>query len=235
MKLLLLLLLSCTSKIQSTAKQSWNIILGEKVDPKKVTEELIILDLFMNDAVTISELHAKKVKVICYINAGAIEGANPDFKSFPVMAIGKQLDGYPDERWINIRLPEVQIFMKNRISDAKNKKCDGVVFDNQDSFNHASGFELTTADQIKYTKQLLLYSRDAGLLAGINNGLLFIGDVANEMDFAVNEDCQKFKECQLYDGINFPVYAVEYHNCKKNNLLTIKKNLELDSKREECD
>ena len=49
-------------------------------------------------AATVSALHAKGAKVICYFSAGACENCRSDASSFPSSVKGKALDGWADEK-----------------------------------------------------------------------------------------------------------------------------------------
>jgi hypothetical protein len=50
------------------------------------------------DASQIAALHGAGRKVICYFSAGSYESGRPDSGQFPPAAIGRVMDGWPDER-----------------------------------------------------------------------------------------------------------------------------------------
>jgi hypothetical protein len=47
------------------------------------------------------------LKPICYISAGSAENWRPDFQRFPKASLGKSLDGWPGEFWLDIRRADV--------------------------------------------------------------------------------------------------------------------------------
>ena len=47
------------------------------------------------------------LKPVCYFSAGSAEDWRPDFRQFPSAAIGRALDGWPGESWVDIRRADV--------------------------------------------------------------------------------------------------------------------------------
>jgi hypothetical protein len=92
------------------------------------------IDLFDTPIETITKLHKLGKKVICYFSAGSYEDWRPDAKEFTDADKGKQLDGWPGEKWINPSSDNVRAIMKRRIELAKSKGCDGVDPDNIDGY-----------------------------------------------------------------------------------------------------
>lgn len=70
---------------------------------RTVQAEMYDIDLFENDAATVSALHAEGRKVVCYVNVGGWENWRPDASSFPEEIIGENLDDWAGERWLDIR------------------------------------------------------------------------------------------------------------------------------------
>ena len=100
------------------------------------------IDLFDTPKETITELHNANRKVICYFSAGSYENWRPDKNQFPESAIGNTLDGWEDEKWLDIRNSTIREIMKSRLDLAVEKGCDGVEADNVDGFANNSGFDL---------------------------------------------------------------------------------------------
>lgn len=92
------------------------------------------LDLYDNDAETFKALHKAGKKVICYFSAGSWENWRDDKKQFKKADLGKTMDGWPDEKWINIRSKNVRNIMKKRIKYAAEKGCDAIDPDNVDGY-----------------------------------------------------------------------------------------------------
>ena len=55
----------------------------------------------------VRRVHDNGRHVVCYINAGAWENWRPDAPSYPSAVKGKPLDGWPGERWLDIRRLDV--------------------------------------------------------------------------------------------------------------------------------
>ena len=47
------------------------------------------------------------LKPVCYFSAGSAEDWRPDFRQFPAAAIGRAMDGWPGESWVDIRRADV--------------------------------------------------------------------------------------------------------------------------------
>lgn len=92
------------------------------------------LDLYDNDAETFKALHKARKKVICYFSAGSWENWRDDKNQFKKADLGKTMDGWPDEKWINLRSSNVRNIMKKRIKYAAQKGCDAIDPDNVDGY-----------------------------------------------------------------------------------------------------
>ena len=65
------------------------------------------VDLFMVSEEVIQELHEQGRIVICYFSAGSWENWRDDAADFPETILGKPLEDWPDERWLDIRQIDV--------------------------------------------------------------------------------------------------------------------------------
>src|ERR1700730_11401054 len=129
---------------------SWQWQLTGQVD-QTVNVSMYDIDLFNNTASTVSSLHAQGRKVVCYVSVGSWEDFRADAASFPASVKGSVLDGYPNERWLDIRnLDVLGPIMAARLDMCKAKGFDAVEPDNVDGYSNSSGFPLTDADQIRY-------------------------------------------------------------------------------------
>ena len=109
------------------------------------------IDLFNNDAATVSALHEDGRIVICYMNAGGWENWRSDAAKFPEEIIGKNLDGWEGERWLDIRRLDVLApIMEDQMIACKNKGFDGIEPDNVDGYLNDTGFDLTATDQLEF-------------------------------------------------------------------------------------
>ena len=179
---------------------------------KSYEVELYDIDLFDTNKSTIKELKDSGKIVICYFSAGSYEDWRDDASSFPQEALGKKMDGW-DERWIDIRDSQIQAIMQARLKLAKDKACDGVEPDNVDGYSNDTGFDLKPQDQIKYNKFLSTEAKSLGLLIGLKNDLNQIKELEPYFDFALNEQCHQYNECELLNPFiefNKPVFNAEY-------------------------
>jgi hypothetical protein len=155
------------------------------------------LDLFDTSADQIRDLHTQGRKVICYFSAGSYEAWRTDADQFSEADLGRELDGWPDERWLDIRSADVATVMTQRLDLAVQKGCDGVEPDNVDGYANDSGFDLGPGDQLTYNRLLASEAHARGLAIGLKNDLDQIADLVGDFDFAVNEQCFQYDECDL--------------------------------------
>lgn len=131
---------SGTPKWKPRVGDSWQIILQSPIllesDATSVTPDVDVydIDLFDNPKETIDTLHRLGKKVICYFSGGSYEPNRPDSKDFEEKDMGKELDGWPGERWLKLSSDKVRKIMKGRIELAAEKGCDAVDPDNVDGF-----------------------------------------------------------------------------------------------------
>jgi len=125
---------------QPAVKSTWQIVIQ---DPIMISSEntttdpdvdIFDIDLFENSNATISVLKNLGKRVICYFSGGSYEPNRPDSSQFSSADIGKALDGWPDEKWVDIRSDNVRNIMANRIALASEKGCDAVDPDNVDGY-----------------------------------------------------------------------------------------------------
>jgi hypothetical protein len=171
------------------------------------------IDLFDAPDATLVQLATDARKVICYFSAGSREDWRADAGDFPAATLGSPLDGWPGERWIDIRSPDVRGIMRARLDRAKARGCDGVEPDNVDGFANGNGLGLTAADQLDYNRFLAAEAHARGLSVGLKNDLDQIPMLLSDFDWALDEQCFEFDECdQLSPFIDAgkAVFQVEY-------------------------
>jgi len=171
------------------------------------------IDLFDSSPELIQNLQADGKKVICYFSAGSFENFRDDADQFDVAYIGQPLDGFADERWLDIRATQVRDIMIARLDLAEQKGCDGVEPDNVDGYINNNGLNLSYDDQIDFNLFLSREAHARGLSIGLKNDLYQIHDLVNHFDFAVNEQCFEFFDCgYLLPFVNQgkAVFHVEY-------------------------
>lgn len=115
--------------LKPTAGTTWNIQLAE-VPPASAADDdaYKVWDFDMAEATTelIEAFHAKNHSVICYFSAGSWEDNRIDASEFPEASLGKIMNGWKHEKWVDTRNQGVRDLMRKRIQQAKDKGCDGV-------------------------------------------------------------------------------------------------------------
>ena len=204
------------------------------------------LDLFTTPQATIQALKNRGKIVICYLSAGSYENYRSDAGSFPASVLGNTLDGWPDERWLDIRQIDLLApIIRARMDLARAKGCDGVEPDNIDGYTNNTGFPLTSADQLRYNRWLAAEAHQRGLSIGLKNDLDQVADLVDTFDWALNEQCFAYGECHLlkpFIAAGKAVFGVEYdlaeaQFCPQANAFNydwLKKRLALDSWRSAC-
>jgi hypothetical protein len=201
-----------TTDSKLSPKSSWYWQLSGEIN-QNIPAKVYDIDLFKTSKETIEQLHQKDKVVICYFSAGSYEDWREDSYKFHKEELGEELDGWEDERWLDIRSQNVKRIMIDRLHLAKEKGCDGVEPDNVDGYDNNSGFNLTYSDQIAYNKFLANYAHKLGLLIGLKNDLEQIKDLVYYFDFGLNEKCYEHNECNLlipFINQNKPVFNAEY-------------------------
>lgn len=240
----LTLLFSCRPLEKFDTNAKWQIQFNG-IFKDMASVEVFDLDLFATSEAQIKELHKQGKKVICYFSAGTLEEGRPDTAQFPAATRGNKLKDWEKESWLDIKNPQVRSVMINRMELAREKNCDAIDPDNVDEFTHQSGFTITKADQLEYNKFLAQEAHRRNLLIGLKNDLQQVGDLVDDFDFAINESCADYDECQLLKPFVLrgkPVFAISYQpkskklcdQAKKLHMNLIFKNKALDEKVKYC-
>mmetsp|Transcript_11319 Transcript_11319/g.28545 ORF Transcript_11319/g.28545 Transcript_11319/m.28545 type:complete len:380 (-) Transcript_11319:197-1336(-) len=207
------LILAATALWQPRPKTSWQYQIDGKEIDLTIEVQAYDIDLFDTPKSTIDAIHAKGSYAICYFSAGSYENWRPDKNDFPASALGKPLDGWEGERWLDTNNAQVRTIMMKRMDLAVSKGCDAVEPDNVDGYVQDSGFKLTAADTIDYNRFIASEAHKRNLAVGLKNNLKQIPDLVASFDFAVNEQCNVYKECALlvpFVQANKAVFGVEY-------------------------
>jgi hypothetical protein len=171
------------------------------------------LDLFDTPAHIVTSLHARGRRAVCYVSVGAWESWRPDAAHFPASAIGRP-NGWPGERWLDIRnLAVLAPLIEARFDQCRAKGFDGVEPDNVDGYANETGFPLTYADQIRFNIFLASAAHARGLSIGLKNDLDQVADLLPHFDWALNEECVRYQECERlrpFVAAGKAVFHVEY-------------------------
>ncbi len=221
------------------------------------------IDLFDTSAAEIAQLKDEGRIVICYFSAGTYEGWREDWQQFFSFITDDSYNGNKppfagkmddwDERWLDIRrIDLLGPIMKARLDLAKEKGCDAVEPDNMDAWtpDNASAVNLspvlTGEDQIRYNQWLADEAHARGLSIGLKNDVDQLDALVASYDWALNEQCFQYKECDGYSVFtqaNKAVFGVEYQGdintiCAKADQLSLfwmKKKLSLQAWRQGCE
>ncbi|MEW6717549.1 MAG: endo alpha-1,4 polygalactosaminidase [Chloroflexota bacterium] len=148
------------------------------------------LDLFDTDASMVAALQAQGYRVICYISVGSWEDWRPDAGQFPPEVIGNDYEGWPGEKWLDIRsLEKLAPILRARLDLCAAKGFDAVEPDNMDGFTNDTGFPLTAADQLRFNIWLAEEAHQRGLSIGLKNDPDQAAELEPYFDWALTEDC----------------------------------------------
>ncbi len=189
-----------------------------------VHPQVFDIDLYMDQAIAgnnttlntaaVSAIHAIGAKAICYVDAGTWENWRADAGAFPTSVLGKN-NGWPGEKWLDIRQTSVLLpIMQARVQKCVQAGFDGVEWDNVDGYTNKTGFTLTATDQTNFDASLANLAHQAGLTVAMKNDVDQLATLAPYFDYAINEQCQQYNECDGYTA-NFvntgkAVFQVEY-------------------------
>ncbi len=177
------------------------------------------IDLFDVPTSTIDRVHADRRIVICYFST-AYEEWRADAANFDPDDLGANLDDWDGERWVDIRSATLRTTLLDRLDLAVEKGCDGVEPDNVTAYRNDSGFDLTADDQLDFNRFLANAAHDRGLLIGLKNDLEQIPLLVDDFDFAVNEQCVEYGECDVYEPFataGKPIFGAEYSDVAIND------------------
>jgi hypothetical protein len=172
--------------------------------------KLLIVDM---DSVTAAQVAAYKSQghiVQCYISVGTMESYRDDvqqnYKTWLAATVGVSQD-WPDERWLDLRkLDQVKALQYPRFARASALGCQAIEADNVDCYDNADCKGkmpgLTRAQvrtmQITYNTWQIHTAHSFGMAISLKNAIDLIPDMGDLYDFAVNESCFTYNECEAY-------------------------------------
>lgn len=205
------------------------------------------IDLFETSQATIDALHAAGRKVICYFDT-AYEPGRPDSATLAPYR-HNAVKGWPGQYWLDVREPVVVNVMKSSIAMAAQHRCDAVEADDVDSRDNNPGTGITAAEQQAFIRTLAAEAHAQGMSFALKNDLADIPALLNDVDFAINEECFAYNECDAlvpFIQAGKAVLHVEYTSgalssksglCARANAMnfdTLIKHLNLDAARYAC-
>jgi hypothetical protein len=221
---------------------TWQWQLTTPVDVK-VDAQLFDIDLFDNAARVV---HRRGRHVACYLDAGTLEPGRPDSGDFPASVVGRELPDWPGEHWLDVRrLDVLGPILERRLDLCRQKGFDAVEPDNVDAYANDSGFPLTADDQLRFNRFIAGAAHARGLSVGLKNDLDQAAALEPDFDWALNEQCFQYHECdrlQPFVRAGKAVFVAEYElatasfcpQARAAGLMAMRKRTELDAWRETC-
>jgi hypothetical protein len=223
---------------------TWQIQLSGRLDTT-VDAQVYDVDGADTPAAAVAALRAAGRRTVCYFSAGSYEDWRPDAGSFPAAVLGSS-NGWPGERWLDIRrLDVLGPILAARMDACKAKGFDAVDPDNVDGYANTTGFPLTAADQLAFNRWLADAAHARGLGVALKNDLDQASALVTSFDFAVNEQCVQYHECDVLTAFvrtGKPVFGIEYSGtaatvcaeARRLGLRTVRKALALGAPRTTC-
>lgn len=169
------------------------------------------VDLFDTSAAQVAQLHTAGRKVICYFDTAYEPGRSDSALLAPYR--GNPIDGWPGQYWLDVRQPAVLEVMRARIAQAKAKGCDAVDADDIDARSNNPGFTISAQEQRGFVRALAESAHASGLAFGMKNALEDVAALIDAVDFAVNEECFEYDECDAlspFTAAGKAVFHIEY-------------------------
>lgn len=205
---------ACVTCWRPSLHTSWQWQLSGRVETK-IRANVYDIDMFATSAKQIALLHRLGRKVVCYIDAGSWERYRPDASKYPRALLGKTLQGWPAERWLDImRISQLAPLIRHRLRLCKQKGFNSVEFDNVDAYQNNSGFPLTARDQLRFNIFLANLAHRNGLSVALKNDTDQVKELLHYFDWSLDEQCFQYRECQSllpFIRAGKPVFEVEYY------------------------
>jgi hypothetical protein len=205
-----------------------------------VRPDVFDIDLYANlrtgelNTAAVAAIHSAGGHAICYVDAGSIETYRPDYQRFVNFDHGCDgcLIGHPfskifsDENYANLNNDQGQRDFMLRMNEARVAKCkragfDAVEFDVVDTWQTSasrSGWHISARTQLIFNRGLAAIAHRYGLAAGLKNDLSQIPQLEPAFDFAINEQCFQYHECdplERFVNDGKAVFTVEYRTAPK--------------------
>ncbi len=196
---------------QPPARLTWYWQLQGKIQTHPV--QAYDVDGFDTSAAEVARLHSAGAHVICYIDVGTWENFRPDAKDFPKSVLGRP-NGWPGERWLDIRQPIVRQLMARRFrQQCQAKHFDAIEPDNIDGYQNNTGFPITAAQQLSYDEWVATQAHALGLAVFQKNDTSQAREMEPYFDGVLDEQCNQYHECgafKPYLTAGKPVLNAEY-------------------------
>jgi hypothetical protein len=202
---------AAVSHWQPPARLTWYWQLQGKLREHSV--QAYDVDGFETSSTEVARLHSAGRHVICYIDVGTWENFRPDAKDFPSSVLGRP-NGWPGERWLDIRAPVVRRLMARRFrQECRAKHFDALEPDNIDGYQNNTGFPITGPQQLAFDKWVAAQAHSLGLAVFEKNDPSQAKALEPFFDGVLDEQCNQYHECSSfkpYLAAGKPVLNAEY-------------------------
>ena len=181
----------------------------------------------------VAAIHANGGRAICYVDAGTAENFRPDYQDYVTFnnqtggaLFGKPVGGFRNEFWLNINNNAGQrtfilAQVGKRVDRCVANGFDAVEFDNVDAYQNKTGLTISSDTQLLFNTSLANLAHSKGLTVGLKNELGQANELRPWYDFAVNEQCFQYRECNYpppglagWTAAGVAVFNVEYKSLK---------------------
>lgn len=169
----------------------------------------------------VTMLHGQGRRAVCYLETAGWENYRPDAKSYPNFILGRAIDGWAGEKYVDVRQRAIlEPILKKRFQQCRDAGFDGVETDIDDTYTANTGFRLTEADLVTFNSWVADDIHALGMAWFFKNGINgddFITTLLPKMDGTVNEQCWEYGECAALAPViaaGKPVLNTEYIGSK---------------------
>lgn len=184
-------------------------------------------------------------RTICYLSAGTLETWRPDAGRFPEEVVGKAMEEWDEELWLDVRRPDVLLpIMATRMDECAEKGFDAVEPDNVDGYGNDTGYPLLAEDQRRHNRTVAQLAHERGLAVALKNDVDQIAELDPDFAFAINEECFAYDECEAYEPFTTAgkvVFDVESEDVRDSceraqelGITSMRKHMDLGAGRQDC-
>jgi endo-alpha-1,4-polygalactosaminidase (GH114 family) len=181
------------------------------------------------ETAAVDAVHASGGHAIGYVTAGDAERWRPDYEQF--VDFDRRCGGcllgnpfsrrFPDEYWANFSHGEGRFSFMLQMLRARTDRVattgfDGIEYDIADTYAQGArytGFHVSAETQLEYNTALAEMAHADGLSVALKNDPGQIPDLVSSFDYAINEQCFQYDECDAWRAFvaaGKPVFQAEY-------------------------
>lgn len=213
MRTLPALALCASAALAQPAHVPWDVQFSGPVDPA-LPVVIRSLDLDDTPPALVADLTARGVFTICYVSVGTLESWRSDASRIPADLIGAAYDGWPGERFLDIRDHDrLRPVMRARFARCAAAGFQAIEADNIDLNWADTGFALSESDAVAWARAMAEDAHDLGLVIGQKNAPDLTAQLEDAFDFAITEDCLTDGWCAdlaPYAQTGRAILAIEY-------------------------